>query len=60
MDAFASPAAVMIATASSLKVMDANPIVITRRFLLISIPPKSVAAAACVSKFVSMSRVVEL
>ena len=46
--------------ASGFAVMVCNPIVITRRFLEISMPPKSVAAAACVSKLVAINRVVEL
>ena len=58
--AFASPAAIMIPVVSGLWVIVPNPIVMTSLFLLISIPPRSVAAAACVSKFVVVSLVVEL
>ena len=59
-DDLASPAAIIIPVASGLYVIVPSPIVITSLFLLISIPPKSVAAAACVSKFVPVSLVVEL
>ena len=44
--AFASPAAIIIAVTSLLYVIVPKPIVITSLFLLISIPPRSVAAAA--------------
>ena len=56
----ASPAAMIIPVASGLYVIVPRPIVITNLFLLISIPPRSVAAAAWVSKLVLVSLVVEL
>ena len=58
--ALASPAAIIIAVAFLLYVIVPRPIVITNRLPLTSIPPRSVAAAACVSKFVAINLVVEL
>ena len=49
MCALASPAAIIRAQTSGLYVIVPNPIVITSRFRETSIPPKSPAAAACVS-----------